>query len=110
VGSEIGDGESAAFALEWKHLLLDGEIGGMSLAIFAPLEPREIYSLHPVLLREHPGHVGFLDVTELDEVVTDAGSALLLLVKRALELIHCDQALAHEHVTDAIGNGGCSCQ
>jgi hypothetical protein len=51
---------------------------------------------HAVLPREHSRELGFLDITECDEIVADAGTVFSLLLERHVELITRDQPFTDE--------------
>jgi hypothetical protein len=55
------------------------------------LELRQVDSGHLVLAREHPGEVGFFNITELDQVIANARAVVSLLLKSLVELILGDQ-------------------
>src|SRR4029079_16667794 len=87
-----GDGEGAAITLERKHAVLDRKLTGNELGDpRIDLELRQVDGGHFVLAREHPGEVGFLNVTELDQVIANARAVVSLLLKSLVELILGDQ-------------------
>jgi hypothetical protein len=49
-----------------------------------------------VLTSEHPGEVGFLHETELDQVIADTRAVVSLLSESLIELVLGDQALSQE--------------
>jgi len=60
------------------------------------LELRQVDGGHLVLTCEHPGEVGFLHVTELDQVIADTRAIVSLLSERLVELVLGYQALFQE--------------
>ena len=97
--------------LSGRTLCLIASSPGMSFAMRRiDLELRQVDRGHLVLPREHPGEVGLLYVTELDQVVADAGAVLSLLLKSLIELILGDQALSQKQIAQSGRFCGRSCQ
>src|SRR4029079_3202992 len=69
------------------------------------LEPRQIDRRHLELPREDLRELGLLDEPELDEVVPDASSALLLLLDCLVELLARDELLTHEEIAESFRRG-----
>ena len=74
------------------------------------LEFREVDSGHLVLTRQHSGEVGFLDETELDQVVANACAVVSLLLESLIELFLCDQPFSQKQIADPWRFSGRSCQ
>jgi hypothetical protein len=100
------DGERASIPLEREDEVLHREIGGDELGdAGVDLEPGEVDRGHLELAREDLRELGLLNEAELDEVVADAGAALLLLLDCLIELLARDELLAHEEIAESFGSG-----
>ena len=100
------DGERASVPLEREDEMLHREVGRDELGdARIDLEPRQIHRRHLVLPGEDLRELGLLNEAELDEVVADARSALLLLLERLVELLARDELLADEEIAEAFGGG-----
>ena len=106
-----GDGESASIALERQDIVLERQLAWNELGD-APidLEFREVDGRHFVLASEHPGEVGFLDETELDQVVAYSSAVVSLLLESLIELILSDQPFSQKQIADPRRFSGRSCQ
>ena len=74
------------------------------------LEVREINRGHAVLTGERSGEVGFLDETELDQVVANASAVVSLLLESLIELILSDQPFSQQQIADPRRFSGRCCQ
>jgi hypothetical protein len=105
-----GHGEGATVALEREDEILDRDVGRDQLRdAGVDLELGEVHRRHLVLPGEHLRELGFLDETELDEVIADPGSALPLLLKGLFQLLTRNEPLANEEVTETFAGSGRSC-
>ena len=106
------DGQGATVTLEGQDVVLERELAGNELGdARIDLEFRQVDGGHLVLAREHPGEVGFLDVTELDQVIADTRAVVSLLGKSLIELVLCDQPFSQKQIADSRRIfGGRSCQ
>jgi len=74
------------------------------------LKFREVDGGHLVLTREHPGEIGFLDETKLDQVVANASAVVSLLLESLIELILGDQPFSQQQIANPWRFSGRCCQ
>src|SRR5438045_444915 len=98
-------------AFQRKHAVLHGELTGNELGnARIDLELGQVDGGHLVLPREHPGEVGLLYETELDQVVANARAVVSLLLESLIELFLSDQPFSQKQIADSRRFGGRSCQ
>src|SRR2546423_1447684 len=98
-------------ALEWEDAMLERKLTGNELGdARIDLKLGQVDGGHLVLAREHPGEVGFLHETKLDQVVANARAVVSLLLESLIELFLCDQPFSQKQIADSRRFSGRSCQ
>jgi hypothetical protein len=110
-GISQGNRQRSAVTFEGQHGVLEGKVARNELGdARIDLELGEVDGGHAVLARQHPGEVGFLDETELDEVVADTCTVVFLLLESLVQLVLGDQPFSQKQIANPRRICGRSCQ